>query len=155
MWQKGVFLSLSILKGEFTPNSGKTNKVALIAFSLPFYGYISVNTFPIVFLRSLIPGNSTGKNIMVKKYGRKLHSNSSFCKNIRILKALRNPMINKSVQFFPNIYCNEDVFKIILNGTHTTHYPIHVCHYHTYLLDNKVINVLNFNIFLSFLPFSF
>ena len=96
MWQKGVFLSLSILKGELTPNSGKTNKVALITFSLPFFGYISVNTFPVVFHRNLIPGNSTGKNIMVKKYGRKLHSNISFCKNIRILKALRNPVINLS-----------------------------------------------------------
>ena len=96
MWQQGVFLSLSILKGELTPNSGKTNKVALINFSLPFFGYISVNTFPVVFLRNLIPGNSTGKNIMVKKYGRKLHSNISFCKNIRILKALRNPVINLS-----------------------------------------------------------
>ena len=96
-----------------TPKSGKTNKVALIPFSLPFFGSISVNTFPIVFLRSLIPGIFTGKNIMVKKYGRKLHSNISFCKNIRILKALRNPMINKFVQFSPNIYCNEDVFKTI------------------------------------------
>lgn len=100
MLQKGVFLSLSILKEVLTPKSGKTNKVALILFSLPFFGYISINTFPIVFLRSLIPGNCTGKN-MVKKYGRKLHSNISFCKNIRILKALRNPMINKSVQFSP------------------------------------------------------
>ena len=30
-----------------------------------------------------------------------------------------------------------------------------LCHYHTYLLDNKFINVLNFNIFQSFLPFLF
>lgn len=136
MTDRKCFIS-SHSRENWHSNSGKTNKVALIPFSFPFFGYISVNTFPIVFLRSLIPGNSTGKKYHGQEYGRKLHSNISFCKNIRILKALRNPMINKSCPLFPNIYCNEDVFKIILNSTHTTHYPTAVCHYHIYLLDTN------------------
>lgn len=50
-------------------NSGKTSKVALFPISLPFFKYISVHIFPMVFLRSLISGNSTSRK---KNHGQEI-----------------------------------------------------------------------------------
>lgn len=73
---------------------------------------------------------------------------------VRILNALRSPVINKSVQFFPNLYWNENIFKIIFNSTQRN--ILSNPFYHTYVLNIKFINVLIFNIiFFCFPPILF
>lgn len=105
-------------------NSEKT-RLFFIPYLPSIFLYISVNIiFPTVVLRSLIPGNTSKKKKKKTLWSRNVGERDLvYCflqesQSTSEYYRFQSPVMNNPVQFFPNLYCNKSVFKVIFSSTH-------------------------------------
>lgn len=111
-------------QGESVPNSEKT-RLFFIPYLPSIFIYISVNIiFSTVVLRSLIPGNTSkekkNKTLWSRNVGERYLVYCFLQESQSTLEYYRfwSPVMNDPVQYFPNLYCNKNVFKVIFSSTH-------------------------------------